>query len=342
MAIKKKNISELRQDLVSGDWVVIALARGKRPHAFASGTKPPKKEAPISQCPFEAISEKKEKPFVRYDYRQGGHTTGWSVIAVPNKFPAFSKAPCNSFFKEGPYTLAEGVGSHEVFILRDHKRYIPDLDAEEMINLVRAYRERYRSLEHEKCVAYVLVFHNHGREAGASLPHPHSQLIAMPVIPPDVSRSLRGSERFFHEHGTCVHCEMIQYELRVKKRIIDENERFVAFTPFASKMAFEIRVAPKIHQPNFGMLEDDDLALAAKMLQKQLTRLRNGLNDPAYNFFIHTAPDGEKHGHYHWHIEILPKTSIWAGFEMGTGIEISAIAPEDAAAFLRKVKTSQA
>lgn len=342
MATKKKNISELRQDLVSGDWVVIALARGKRPHAFAAATKPKTTPPPISQCPFEAVSEKKEKPFIRYDYRQGGHTSGWSVVAVPNKFPAFSKAPCNSFFKEGPYTLAEGVGSHEVFILRDHARYIPDLDAEEMINLVRAYRERYRALTREKCVAYVLVFHNHGREAGASLPHPHSQLIAMPVIPPDVSRSLRGSERFFHEHGTCVHCEMIQYELRAKKRIIDENERFVACAPFASKMAFEIRILPKIHQPNFAMLEDDDLALVAKMLQKQLTRLRNGLNDPAYNFFIHTSPDGEKHGHYHWHIEIVPKTSIWAGFEIGTGIEISAIAPEDAAAFLRKVKTTNA
>ena len=146
-----------------------------------------------------------------------GKATGWSVVAVLNKFPAFSKGACNSFSKEGPYTFAEGVGSHEVFILRDHKRYIPDLDAEEMINLVRAYRERYRALEHQKCVAYVPGFHNHGREAGASLPHPHSQLVAMPVIPADVSRSLRGSERFFHEHGTCVHCEMIQYELRVKK-----------------------------------------------------------------------------------------------------------------------------
>ncbi|MCR4323068.1 MAG: DUF4921 family protein [Candidatus Azambacteria bacterium] len=338
MVTKKKKISELRQDLVSGDWVVIALARGKRPHAFATSTKTKNVARPLSQCPFETLSEKKEKPLVRYDYRQGGHMTGWSVVAVPNKFPAFSKGICRSFSKEGPYTMAEGVGSHEVFILRDHKRYIPDLDAEEMINLVRAYRERYQSLAHEKCIAYVLVFHNHGREAGASLPHPHSQLIAMPVIPPDVSRSLRGSERFFHEHGTCVHCEMIQYELRVKKRIIDENERFVAFTPFASKMAFEIRIFPKIHQPNFGMLEDNDLALVAKMLQKQLTRLRKGLNDPAYNFFIHTSPEGEKHAHYHWHIEILPKTSIWAGFEMGTGIEISAIAPEDAAAFLRKVK----
>ena len=164
--------------------------------------------------------------------------TGWSVAAILNKFPAFSRGVRNSFSKEGPYTLAEGVGSHEVFILRDHKRHIPDLDAEEMINLVRAYRERYRALAHEKYIAYVLIFHNHGREAGASLPHPHSQLIAMPVIPPDVMRSLRGSERFFHEHGTCVHCEMIQYELRVKKRIIDENNRFVAFAPFASKMAF--------------------------------------------------------------------------------------------------------
>lgn len=330
---KKKYISELRQDLVSGDWVVIALLRGKRPHAFAG--KPASMKQPLSKCPFEGIMEK-EKPLAQYNYSDT--KKGWSVIAIPNKFPAFVHGVCGAFVQEGPYRMTEGVGFHEIFIFRDHKRFIPDLILEEVGNLFRAYRDRYRSVCCDGCVAYASIFHNHGKDAGASLAHPHSQMIALPVIPPDVSRSIHGSERYFHEHGTCVHCEMIQYELRVKERVIAENDRFVLVAPFASKIGFELRILPKIHQPSFGMLQDEDISMVAEMLKTGLAKLRTGLNDPAFNFFIHTAPDGEKHAHYHWHIEIVPKTSVWAGFEIGTGIEISSISPEDAATFLRKVK----
>lgn len=330
---KKKYISELRQDLVSGDWVVIALLRGKRPHAFFG--KPASMKQPKSQCPFEDGIEK-EKPLARYDYHN--KKKGWSVVAMPNKFPAFVHGVCGTFIQEGPYRMTEGVGFHEVFIFRDHKRFIPDCTQEEVENLFRAYRERYRTVSEDACVAYASIFHNHGREAGASLAHPHSQMIALPVIPPDVSRSIHGSARYFREHGTCVHCEVIQYELRVKDRIVAQNERFVMVVPYASKIGFELRIFPKIHQSSFGMMQDEDIPMVADMLKKGLAKLRTGLNDPAYNFFIHSAPDGEQHAHYHWHIEIVPKTSVWAGFEIGTGIEISSISPEDAAAYLKKIK----
>lgn len=333
MPTKKKYVSQLRQDLVSGDWVVIALLRGKRPHAFFG--KPASMKQPKSQCPFEHIVEN-ETPLVRYDYRAA--KKGWSVVVIPNKFPAFVHGVCGAPIHDGPYRMMEGVGFHELFVMRDHSRFIPDWTAEEVENLFRAYRARYRAVSKDACVAYASVFHNHGREAGASLAHPHSQMIALPVIPPDVSRSIRGSERYFHEHGTCVHCEIIQHELREKKRVVAQNERFVLVAPYASKIGFELRIFPKIHQPSFGMLQDDDVPMIADMLKKGLAKLRAGLNDPAYNYFIHTAPDGEAHAHYHWHIEIVPKTSIWAGFEIGTGIEISSIAPEDAARYLRKIK----
>lgn len=330
---KKKYVSELRQDLVSGDWVAISLLRGKRPHAFVG--KPASMKQPVSQCPFEGVVEK-EKPLAQFNYQNT--KKGWSVVAIPNKFPAFVHGVCGVSIQEGPYRMMEGVGFHEVFIFRDHKRFFPDLTNEEVENIFRAYRERYRAVSEDGCVAYASVFHNHGREAGASLAHPHSQMIALPVIPPDVSRSIHGSERYFREHGTCVHCEAIQYELRVKERVVAHNERFVLIVPYASKIGFELRILPKIHQSSFGMMQDEDIPMVADILKKGLAKLRIGLNDPAYNFFIHTAPDGEKHAHYHWHIEVVPKTSVWAGFEIGTGIEISSIAPEDAAAYLRKIK----
>jgi len=331
-------ISELRQDLVSGEWVVIAINRAKRPHAFSG------KRASLiqskSKCPFEDPFDKKHgQHLLRYDYNEKkSKKKGRSLVVIPNKFPAFAKGVCKLFLHEGPYTWTDGVGFHEVFILRDHKRFIPELTLEEVTDLVRAYWERYRKVYQEDCIQYVLVFHNHGKEAGASVAHPHSQLIALPVIPADIARSVEGSKRYFHDHGRCVHCEMIQHEISSKKRIIDENEKFVSFVPFAPKIAFEMRIFPKTHQSNFAMLDKKNMPLLADLLRKSLARLKKGLNDPAYNFFIHTAPVGNTYDHYHWHLEILPKTSIWAGFEIGTGIEISSITPENAAEFLRKIK----
>lgn len=325
----KKRISELRQDLVSGDWVVIAVGRGKRPHAFSG--KPATFAEPKDTCPFERFGGEGGMPPALLEMG--------NIAVVPNKFPAFAEGVCRVFVKEGPYTLADGMGKHEVFVLREHDRSVTDISSEEMRNLVRAYRDRYRIVSKGECIAYVLIFHNHGRDAGASLAHPHSQLVAMPVIPADVARSVYGSRRYFDQRGKCVHCDMVQYELSAKKRLVDENEKFVAFVPFASKIAFETRIFPKVHQSVFEMLEDGDIAPLADILQKTLRRLKVGLNDPPYNFFIHTAPVGNPsdYDHYHWHIEVLPKTSVWAGFELGTGIEISAITPEDAAEYLRNV-----
>lgn len=327
---KHTHISQLRQGLVSGEWVVIAAGRGKRPHAFAGA--PATASTPKETCPFEHFSETGMPPAL-----------AWfgSVAAVPNRFPAFAEGSCPVLFKEGPYSFMDGVGVHEVFVLKDHDRHIPDLSPEEMADVVRAYQARVCAAAGKECIVYVLVFHNHGRDAGASLAHPHSQLIALPIVPPAVARSMEGSRRYFNEHGVCAHCEMARYELAAQKRIIDENEAFIAYAPFASKSAFEVRIIPKIHQPYFEKLKDNEVNPFAQILQRSIARLKKGLNDPAYNFFIHTAPvaqSGSDYGHYHWHAEIMPKTSVWAGVEIGVGIEISTLAPEDAAEFLRAIE----
>lgn len=330
-----KTTSELRQDLVSGDWVVIATGRGKRPHDFLKQKAPPFHQSK-SACPFEKVGSEQ---IASYSV-SGGSSKAPFVFVVPNKYPAFGKGLCAVFHKVGPYQWTEGIGAHELVITEDHDRSVALFSDTETELLIHAYQDRYRALKNVECIEYVSIFHNHGRLSGATVAHPHSQIIGIPVIPPDVGRSLQGSARYFHEHKKCVHCRMLDFERAAKNRIIYENDLFIVVAPFASKLAFEIRIFPKAHQPYFELISHSERPAFANALRVVLAKLFRGLRNPDYNFFIHTAPTagGKEFHHYHWHLEILPKTGIWAGFEMGTGIEISTIAPESAAEFLRKVK----
>ncbi|MBI4224800.1 MAG: galactose-1-phosphate uridylyltransferase [Candidatus Sungbacteria bacterium] len=345
-----KNISELRQDIVSGDWVVIATGRSKRPNDFLVQKHIPFTQ-PKSTCPFE-----KRFPDARVVYGKNGPTEGsdWWVQTVLNKYPAFDKGICAVFNKKGPYVSTNGAGAHEVVITADHTRSFADMTDQEAELVVHMYQDRFRMLQDDICVKYISLFHNHGKLAGASIAHPHSQIIAIPVVPPDVASSLEGSERYFAKEKKCVHCIMLQYDLKEKTRIVYSSKYFAAVTPFASRTAFEIRIFPKVHQSRFEDISPDEQKDFAHVLRVSLAKLYRGLKNPDYNFFLHTAPVNSdvasrvknshqakldhSYEHYHWHFEILPKTAIWAGFEIGTGIEISTISPESAAKFLRKIK----
>ncbi len=328
-------ISELRRDIVSGAWVVIATGRGKRPHDFLA-TRRQKFIQPKKTCPFEAPPT----PAI-LSYDNMGHTTekNWWAQVIPNKYPAFGKGICAVFKEMGPYEWTEGVGFHELVVSRDHERSLGSMTDQEAELVFRAYQARYHALKDDACVEYVSIFHNHGRLAGATIAHPHSQIIAIPVIPPDIARSLKGSAEYSAAHNICVHCIIMEYELKERVRVVYENERFAVMTPYASKTAFEMRVYPKRHGAHFEDITDADRMLLANAMRTVLAKLSRGLKNPDFNFFLHTAPTGDSHqfDHYHWHFEILPKTAIWAGFEIGTGIEISTIAPEAAAEFLRGV-----
>ena len=328
--------SELRQDLVSGDWVAVATGRAKRPHAFIE-----KKKAlfnqPKSKCPFEKL----EAGAIFAYTRDGNIATKdtWWVAAITNKYPAFGRGICAVFYDVGPYQWTQGVGFHEVIVTRDHARSIALMQQNEAEQILRLYQERIRVMREDDCVKYISVFHNHGRAAGASISHPHSQIIALPVVPPDVGRSIKGSLDYFERFNTCVHCAIVGYELEAGERIIYENDHCVVYAPFASKTAFEIRIFPKKHRARFEDAIVEERASLADAMRVALAKLLRGLKNPDYNFFIHTAPVGhsKKFDHYHWHVEILPKTAIWTGFEIGTGIEISTITPEAAAVFLREI-----
>ncbi|MDP3963619.1 MAG: DUF4921 family protein [bacterium] len=327
--------SEFRQDLVTGDWVVIATGRARRPHAYAAGR--PVVNDDIATCPFEdLVKSGNEKPVLTLKDKNG-----WTVLAVSNKYPALThgNGTCPIEASQGLYRYMEGTGFHEVVILRDHYATLAELPASRIVPLIAVYRQRFSVLKKEPCINYISIFHNSGREAGATLTHPHSQLIALPVVPPDIARSIAGSDRYYLGEKKCVHCELLSYERKEKKRIVFENAHMIVMAPYASRSAFELRLFPKRHGPHFEEMTSGQEHAAAEALHAALWKLHKGLKNPAYNYFVHTAPTkGHQHDHYHWHIEIIPKTQIWAGFEIGTGIEISSIAPETAAAYLRSIK----
>lgn len=334
--------SELRRDLVSGDWIAIAIGRAKRPHAFSRVHHHDSAYTKRAGCPFEKPQSSGNAPATLVLDYAGRTLSGtradreWFTQVIPNRYPAFMPGEPKKH-AVGPFETMDGAGFHELVVSRDHHRHWAQYTQSEAATVFRVYRDRYRTLSGERIVQYVAIFHNFGREAGASLYHPHSQIIAIPVIPPDVQRSFAGSARYFRRHHRCVHCALLEWERRKQGRIIAENRAFVAMCPFVSRSAFEIRIFPKRHEPCFGNITDREVQEAGDILRRVLGRLRNRLGNPPYNFFIHSAPCGRValYPHYHWHLEILPKISVWAGFEIATGIEISTIAPEYAAAFLR-------
>lgn len=333
--------SELRQDLVSGDWIVIAPGRAKK-HLQLLKKTGKREKTPVKDCPFEDPEKAGNKPILLYEKKtkDGKLKQGdWEAMLIENKYPVFvQKKICGRNFKKGPYSVMEGIGHHDILITRDHNNNFTHLNKDSANLVFQAFRDRYLMLYSDPCLSYIFIFHNWGPKAGATIYHPHYQIIALPIIPPDVQHSLFGSAHYFRKFKKCVHCTMIEWEKKEEKRIVYENKGAIVFTPFVSREPFELRIFPKKHLPYFENTTDEDLKWVVDALQKSLLRIEKKINDPDYNFFIHTAPikDKEKYKNYHWHIEIQPKISISAGFELGTGIEITVVDPDEAAKILRK------
>lgn len=330
-------MSELRQDLVSGDWIIIAPERERRPHALVQKHAKKRKSESKKYCPFEAHTMESSgnwPPISLYPPNSG---EGWKVAVVPNKYPALRHSPsCTIPFAHGPHHIKTGAGVHELVITKDHKKTMAEMGVPEVFEVLAVMQERYREMTKDGCNVYTSTWFNWGPEAGATVYHPHYQMLTMPIIPPDVAHSLNGSKNYFEKHGRCVHCVMLAFDLKEKKRVIEKNSHAIAFTPYVSRAPFEIRVFPLKHHPHFEATPQAELHGVAEILHSALRRVKSCLGDPDLNFFIHTAPlkDG-KYDYYHWHIEIIPKITILGGFELSTGVEINVVDPEKAAAILR-------
>jgi UDPglucose--hexose-1-phosphate uridylyltransferase len=342
---------ELRKDPISDRWVVVSTERGRRPSDFG-GSSVGAEQAETKFCPFCDGNEAKT-PAEIIAWRKAStlpNTSGWDVRVIPNKFPALIIEGDVNRTGMGIYDMMSGIGAHEVIVeTPKHNQNIPDLTDEHVERILWAYKQRITDLEKDKRFRYILVFKNYGTAAGASLAHPHSQLIATPITPRYIKMELSNSRNYFQEKERCIFCDMIRQELGSGERLVYENEYFVCFTPFASRFPFELWLMPRRHEHGFQLMPDEERAQLARCLKDVLTRLRKTLNDPPYNYVLHTAPNsvprpgkpdywGTIQYDFHWHIEIIPRLTKQAGFEWGSGLYINPTAPEEAAKYLREVK----
>jgi UDPglucose--hexose-1-phosphate uridylyltransferase len=265
-------------------------------------------------------------------------TPGWTYRVVPNKFPALRIEGELEASAEGLYDRMEGIGAHEVVIESpDHHASLATMSLDAVADVLLAYRDRVGDLKKDSRFEYVLVFKNHGEAAGASLEHPHSQLIATPIIPIMVIEELNGSREYYDRKERCVWCDIIRQERRDRRRLILDREGFTVVAPFAPRFPFEAWILPDRHRSAFEESEVDDLRSLAGVLQDFLRRLNHVLNDPPFNFMLHTAPLHEPAlDHFHWHLEVIPKLTHVAGFEWGSGFFINPVPPEDATTALRE------
>jgi len=346
MAKKPQKIkfpSELRMDRVGGDWVVIATGRAKRPEMFKKEKEKGKK---ISQkdCPFCDL-DKQGEPILAFNNGKEvisaniNANNNWTTIVVPNKYPAFIPYDeLNEQIEGKLHKKMNAVGFHEVVITKDHNKHLAQFSIEKIKEVIDVYQKRYLMLKGKKFVNYISIFHNHGFQAGASISHPHSQIITAPLIDIDLQAALKRAKEYYEKEHECIYCVLNEWERKIKKRIVFENADFLAMCPFASKTAFEVIISPKKHFPYFEEIKEEEKWNLAEAFKKVLYKIYKGLTNPDYNFYLHTAPcDSLNYDYYHWHWTILPKTSISAGFELGTKIEISTIEPEKAAEYLRNI-----
>lgn len=329
-------MSEFRHNLITNEWVVVATERAKRPSDFV-GSKTPKTIPEYSEsCPFCPGNEQHTPPAL-YRYPAEGD---WNIRIVPNKFAALKPTDSLERVQEGRYLKFGGFGYADVIIEAPlHNQTLGTLSEDNVLHVMKAYKARYDSLSADERVDLVTIFRNHGVRAGTSLEHPHSQIIATPLVPLRVRAQLEETQRYSANLGSCVFCDIMKEEKKDGRRLVLETDYFVAFEPYASRSPFETWILPKRHQSVFGAIHLNELKDMAHSVRTILGKMHRGLNNPDYNLILQSAPTKEEDvDYYHWYIRIIPRLTTPAGFEMGTGIYITTAYPEETADFLRKVK----
>jgi UDPglucose--hexose-1-phosphate uridylyltransferase len=334
-------VSEIRQDQATKRWVIIATERAKRPSDLAAPEPiAAKAEEWSAECPFCPGNESKTPPEVFADRAAGTppDSPGWRVRVMPNRFAALR--PDGEVAVEDPYwfTTVTGVGAHEVIVESPRHNANPaTMSVEEIMAVLAAAGQRFNALKHDRRLSYIAFFRNHGLAAGSSLTHPHTQIIATPIAPTNVRLEIEEARRHYDDRMDCVYCSTVEREREAGDRVVLETDAYFAFEPFASRWPFETWIVPKAHASVFTVAALADIEPLAVVLRTVLGALYQALGNPAYNLVLHEAPLRDScEDYYHWHIEILPRLATAAGFELGTGIWINSVLPEEAAAFLRE------
>ncbi|MBZ5663920.1 MAG: galactose-1-phosphate uridylyltransferase [Acidobacteriia bacterium] len=330
-------MSELRQNFSTKEWVVIATDRARRPEEMVRHRERKPLASFVANCPFCPGNEKLTPPEVLRV--PASMDVPWHARVIPNKFAALSRDAQPTRTVHRTRRAINGFGVHDVIIeTPDHSQVLALMPDSYVAEILRIYKIRYDELSLDPRIAHVTIFKNHGIDAGTSLEHPHSQMIATPVISLQVRERFQHALRHYDDFGECMFCQMIEEELEEQTRIVMASEHFVALEPYASPAPFSTHIYPRRHMASFGDVGGAEMSDLARVLRSTLARLYHGLADPDFNFTIRSAP-AESVGvkHFHWYLSVIPRLTRVAGFELGSGMFINTVLPEAAAEFLRKV-----
>ncbi len=333
---------ELRQNFFTKEWVIIATERARRPEELV--TRRPIQNVPafIETCPFCPGNEHQTP--VEVMRLPADIAKPWAVRVIPNKFAALSDRVQPTRSRQDVWRRIEGFGVHEVIIdSPDHSCCMALLPDAQVANILRVYKERYNLLSMDRRINHVTIFKNHGADAGASQPHPHSQLIATPVIPSQVRHRLHEALSYYDDDGKCMFCHMVEREIEEQTRVVQRSEHFVAMEVFASATPFATHIFPLRHMASFGDISVAEIGDLARILRSLLAKIYLGLENPDLNFTVRSGPsDYASARHFHWYVSVIPRLTRVAGFELGSGMFINTVLPEAAAEFLRNVSTEKA
>lgn len=325
---------QLRQNIVTGEWVVIAPERAKRPDDYV--TADTVRHQSRSACLFCDGKEPHTSRIKKYDTKH--------IYLTRNKYPAFLEQlnliSSRSYkVEDGFYRARPAMGGHDVVVIKDHDTCLPQFSETIWQELFWVFKQRYIDYDKTNKNTYTMAIYNHGSSAGASIEHAHAQIFSSNIVPNIISRELHHAEKYFEHNGNCVFCDIIKHEQEEKIRIVFENKSFIAFTVFAARFPFEIWIYPKKHDSRFENMTSGENKDLSKCLAKVFSLLDKRLNDPPLNFFIHNIPNTVlETEYYHWHIEIAPRLAKYGGFELGSGTIIDVVSPEKAADYLKNNK----
>lgn len=358
MSDDEKPVREIRiNPIVPTESVLVATARSMRPRKQEDPA-PRDTRKHVDTCPFCRGNEDKTPPQIRRFPESGD----WDIRIVENLYPVLGNERTQPGLAFGLQQAIDGFGRHEVII--DHHQHgiaIHEMDVEHLQKLFCVYQQRMKELyEMDHRLRYVLVFKNFGPAAGASMAHTHSQIIATPVVPQNVHDEVRYSEDYYKRNHNCIFCSLIDEALtfeatiydrssgkilrkiNVGQYVVERGEKFIAIKPFASRYEWEVHILPLQHESNYLQASQEEMADFARVLQRTMARLDAVIGGAQYNFFLHSLPQSEDYKNanpsYHWHLEICPRTSIPTGFELGSGLFVNTINPEEAAEKLRAVQ----
>jgi UDPglucose--hexose-1-phosphate uridylyltransferase len=331
-------MSQFRQNPVTKNWVLIAPARAKRPEDFRTYSVMaglPELDRSCVFCP----GNEQLNPDLCDDVCRIPNTPEWQLRVIPNKYKSVEHSTMYSHREF--YHSRAGYGDHEVIVTRKHNEPVALQSAQLIALSLQNFKDRIIELSKNEKTAYVQVFHNHGRDSGASLVHPHYQILSAPLIPPHVHSEVAGCYHYYQAHGTCIYCDIMKEESRLRDRVVYEDDHFMVITAYASRSPFETWILPKRHSARYEDISEREITHLSHALKRVLGTLYTKLSDPPLNFYIHTMPvKRDRHtmleeGSYHWHLTVFPRLTIWAGFEYATGIPVNPMPPEETAKFLR-------